>query len=241
MGRLHHLKQTFQVNLKIAAQYPNCEFILLNYGSQDQMHEWCKENMMKYIDKGIVKYFITKEPTYFSHSHAKNIAYKQATGDILVNLDADNYIVAGYIKFISDVLAKNECIIAAPPVDLFGNTGCFGKIALKKEYFYNVGGYEEAIDYGWGWEDNHLLNRAVWYNKVPVIFVDPSLCHTILHGDEERAENSKSKDLFLNEQLTKAKLLELQKTGDFVANKGRKWGYAKDLSDIYLNPIINDF
>ena len=229
MNRLHHLVETLRENIPLLATMGDAELVLLNYGSTDGMHEWCMANLSRHMDSGLVRYFVTREPIYFVHPHAKNIAHRMALGDILVNLDADNYILEGYVKFLKECFSKGDCILASPTFDACGNPGCFGKIAVKKNFFCGVGGYDESIDYGWGWEDNHLINRMMWKYGLPVVVCDPSLCRTIFHSDEERVRHCKVKDMKSNMEETKSRLHELSLKKEYVANKGVNWGWAKDL------------
>ena len=229
MGRLHHLKLTLPKNLETAESYPDHEFILLNYGSKDAMHEWCVENLRDQISSGRLKYFRTEKPTFFMHSHAKNLACRQATGQIIINLDADNYLVPGYVEFAADSLAGGRCIVASHPEDAFGVAGSFGKIAVLKEHFYSVNGYDEDIDYGWGWEDNHFINRVVWQNHIEIVMADKALCRVIEHGNDERVENCMGKDMSRNQAATWRKLMDARSRGRYVANEGVPWGFASDL------------
>src|ERR1700748_3109986 len=90
MNRLMHLSETLPRNIRENMDYPNVEFVVLNYNSRDDMDNWIKYNMMDYIRSGILKYYKTTEPAYFDRSHSKNMALRLATGDILCMVDADN-------------------------------------------------------------------------------------------------------------------------------------------------------
>jgi glycosyltransferase involved in cell wall biosynthesis len=237
MNRLHHLKETLIENIPLVEKFDNVELIILNYGSTDGMHYWCKDNLKNQINSGRVKYFYTEKPKQFLHSHAKNIAHKKANGDILINLDADNYIVEGYIEFVLECFEKQNCIIASPPLDHFGKPGCFGKIAVKKQTFYEIGGYEEKIDYGWAWEDNHLINRILWNYGIPIIMTDSKLCKTIEHDDEDRIKYCKGKNMEHNKQLTMNMLQESNLKKEYVANKNNSWGYIDELYDFNLELV----
>jgi glycosyltransferase involved in cell wall biosynthesis len=235
MGRLHHLKETLPKNLETAESHADHEFVLLNYGSKDGMHEWCRENLRPHIISGRLKYFRTNAPDSFLHSHAKNIAHRRASGEIIVNLDADNYLVDGYVEFVMENLKEGR-IITSPENDIDGVPGCFGKIALFKEQFYSVNGYEEDIEMGWAWEDNHLINRIIWQNDINPIKAPRELCRTISHGDDERLSNcnGNGRDILAGKESTWAMLMESRKKQSYIANVGRRWGHASDLSSDLL-------
>jgi glycosyltransferase involved in cell wall biosynthesis len=228
MNRLHHLRQTLPENIK-TARGKDAEIVLLDYNSQDGMREWCRENISDAVEEGLIKYIRTEKPTHFIHTHAKNIAYKNASGDIIVNLDADNYIVDGYIEFINKAL-ESDVIVASYPTDRNGIAGSFGKIAIKKEIFLQIGGYDENIKSGWAWEDNHLLNRLLWMFNPTVVMTDPKLCLTIDHSNEERVLNCTGKDMQSNMRETVEMLARVRINKKYVANEGREWGKADDLT-----------
>ena len=53
MGRLHHLAQTLPKNINWNVDYPNLEFILLDYNSSDGLAEWINKYMIKLLKSGI--------------------------------------------------------------------------------------------------------------------------------------------------------------------------------------------
>ena len=67
--------------------YEQLEFVLLDYNSQDGMEEWVKENLSQHISSGKVSYYKTFEPSSFKHSHAKNLALKLASNNIVCSID----------------------------------------------------------------------------------------------------------------------------------------------------------
>ena len=56
MGRLDHLRQTLPCNIEAASDYPNCEFVLLDYGSRDGLADWVKSYCMPWLDSGKLTY-----------------------------------------------------------------------------------------------------------------------------------------------------------------------------------------
>lgn len=230
MGRLHHLEQTLPINLINTASYPNREFILLNYGSKDDLHNWVKKHLTEYIEAGIVKYYRTKIPKYFVATHAKNIAHRQATGDILCNVDSDNFLLQGFAEHIVEQINESSCIIASPSYDMFDTPGSCGKIALKREHFYSVNGYDEDINQGWGWDDTNFQMRARLQNNLKLKNFGKKWCICINHSDCERIKN------FVNHNLvfTKEKSIEITKKAyenkNYIVNQNKNWGIISDLT-----------
>ena len=230
MGRLHHLSHTLPVNLRNTANCPDCEFIILNYGSKDGLHEWAKDNLKPLVAQGRVKYYRTQEPQYFSATHAKNIAHRQATGDILCNLDADNYIVEGFVESLLSTFHNFPCVVCAPECDLWENPGSCGKIAVLKEHFYSVNGYDEDWNIGWGCDDTNFQFRVRMHNNLPMVLSDKKWCVVIPHSNEERVANFRDKNFVKTGDMATQRLKTIAISQEYVANKNRAWGFAADLS-----------
>ena len=221
--------QTLPVNIQNTSSYPNREFIILNYGSRDGLHEWVQTNLRSWIDSGIVKYYRTKKPKFFVATHAKNIAHRQATGDILCNVDADNYLMEGFSEYLVEKLT-GKTIVAAPPTDNFGIAGSCGKIAVLKEHFYSVNGYDEGQNLGWGWDDTNFQFRCRMQNDLEYICSDKKWCVAIHHSNEERTRNFCIKDIYEGRDISEKRLIDIAIRKDYIANKDENWGYIEDLS-----------
>jgi glycosyltransferase involved in cell wall biosynthesis len=188
MDRTIHLKKTYVNNVVNNLDYPNIEFILLNYGSKDDMEDWAKGNLSEFIEKGIVKYYHTTEPEKFHACKAKNLAHRLATGDILVNLDADNYLgknFAHYVNYCFRINDKISCQFAGKGFRFFDTCG---KIALTRDDFINSGGYNEELAPFAG-EDIDLLKRLeVMGNSITVVPIINFL-RTVKHDNKLRLKN----------------------------------------------------
>lgn len=230
MDRLHHLEQTLPINLLATASYPNREFVLVDYGSTDNLHLWVKNNLKKYIDSGIVKYCRTQKPKYFIATHAKNIAHKQASGDIFCNVDADNFLLEGFAEHIACILKQGNCIISSPPTDMFNVAGSCGKIALLREHFYKINGYDESLNLGWGWDDTSLQFRARMYNHLENIAVDKKWCLSLYHSNHERGRKFRNTDIEFTKDQSIRKIVENYEQENYIANKNKNWGFIEDLS-----------
>jgi hypothetical protein len=58
-------------------------------------------------------------------AHAKNIAHKVASGEILVNLDCDVLIPEGFCEYIDAAFSSgNRIVMAFESEDMYGNNGC---------------------------------------------------------------------------------------------------------------------
>ena len=192
MNRSGHIKKTLLKNILNNIDYPDVEFVLLDYNSKDDLEQWVKSNLNDYIKSGVLKYFQTKEPKYFHVSKAKNMAHRFATGNIVCNLDADNYTGKDFAYLVNYVLNKmpksiGSCMEFNYNEKFFDNFGIGGRIFLFKKYFDLIGGYNESFE-GWNYEDRDFVNRAkkVGLNNysIPLHYL-----RTIKHDDKIRLEN----------------------------------------------------
>lgn len=228
MNRLHHLSQTLPFNLSSTQSYPQREFVILNYGSTDGLDQWARESLMPYIEAGILNYYHTTEPKYFCATHAKNIAHKLASGDILCNIDCDNYVLPGFAEFLASSFAANDkIIVVSDSTDRYGNNGCCGKIAVKRADFYSVNGYDEAQKDGWGWDDTNFQFRARMHNELEMVYCPKELNLAIDHPNEERTKNYKVKDIEKTSAWSQQHLRETALTKQYVVNKNHHWGKAR--------------
>jgi glycosyltransferase involved in cell wall biosynthesis len=226
MNRLFHLKQTIIENIKQASTYSEVEFVLLDYNSQDGLETWVKENLSEYIKSGIVKFYQTKEPKYWCAAHAKNIAHKMATGDILVNIDSDIRIPEGFCEYIKDLFSSGQRLVMSfESSDPYGYDGCAGIVGAKREDFYSVNGYDESISLGWGYDDMNYQFRVRMQNNL-ILFTPPKICLCIPHSNEVRTENCQLKDIEATKDLSYFICEDSAMQKDYIANKSIDWGKA---------------
>ena len=222
MGRTFHLKRTLPINLAILRRYPGSEVTLLNYNSHDDMDEWLKESLNSEVTGGLISYYRTIEPSSFFMAHAKNVAHRLARGRIVCNLDADHLLTC---EFIDELLAtfshdQEDCVFVG---QVFGIA--FGRTALTKQLFIKLGGYDEEMCFGWGYEDNGFRIRAEKMGNI-IRWANPAFLSYLEHGDEERSANSVTKHISVSEKRH-AKISEANiAKGYFIANVGKHWGKA---------------
>ncbi len=161
MNRFFHLKKTFVKNVESNIDYPNVEFVLLNYNSQDELHEWAQKKLPPYIEKGIVNYYHTTKPKSFHASKAKNLAHKVAKGEILCNLDGDNFTGKDFAFYINYKI-QSQGIDSLFQFKKAPYWGTEGRLVYAKKYFLELGGYDEALA-ATGHEDHDLMDRLKAY------------------------------------------------------------------------------
>jgi len=220
MGRLHDLKSTLIQNMIDNADYSNAEFVILDYNSNDGLGAWVKENMMGYIESGRLVYARTEEPQYFEMGHSRNIAFKVASGDIVNNVDADNFTKAGFMTHLNKM--ANLC----PEKAVFskGKRMLRGRIGFYKNEFLELGGYDEDLT-GYGFDDHNVMYRAMalgyklmWYGGQYVGRIKTSKNMSV--------ENMKNKKWKQTEDINKDITFKKLENKQFIVNQDRHWGKA---------------
>lgn len=228
MNRTDDLKKTLVQNINDNKEYPNIEFVVLNYNSSDDMHSFMTSSEIKYLIKmGIVKYYITKYPRHYSMSHSRNVAFKNSTGQIVTNVDADNYTGKGFADFL------NKLADICPEKAFFakGKRMMHGRVGMYKSDFISIGGYNEQLK-GYGFDDHDLMIRAMnqgyklmwWAGVSPVDFTQ-----RIKTPRSKVGNNMENKNWRETENQNKSISLSNISSGKLIANENQQWGFCPDL------------
>ncbi|MBL7856250.1 MAG: glycosyltransferase family 2 protein [Cyclobacteriaceae bacterium] len=187
MNRFFHLRKTIIRNMESNIRYKRAEFVLVNYNSQDGLHEWAKKNLRKYIDAGILNYYYTPEPKFFHVSIAKNIAHRMAKGEFVCNVDGDNFTgkdFAFYLNYLINQFGIDSLFhFRKKPF-----WGTEGRVALSKAKFLALGGYDESF-FPTGHEDHDLINRARAYGMPYHVIEIENFLHYLSNSTREKSKN----------------------------------------------------
>lgn len=176
MNRLYQLEKTLAYNLNEIKNLAGVNICLVNYNSQDSLDKYIKNNFTSHIKSGKLRYFYTDQPETFHVSIAKNLAHRLGTGNILMNLDGDNYISEAHVEDLIKLFNKEHNIFVhgifypnwfRKLIRNEGHNGSYGRIALQNNIFFDLNGYDEDL-FPIGYEDNDLINRLkkCGYKKV---------------------------------------------------------------------------
>lgn len=248
MNRLLHLKETLPINIKDNSDYDNLEFIILDYNSKDGLKEWIQLNMAPLILSGRVVYYKTEYPSFFHRSHSRNMAFRLANGDILCNIDADNYTGNGFASYINKQFQGRRRIVLTsidfhkkkknyhPPSDTYG------RIGFRREDFYAIEGYDENM-VTHGFQDYDFVNRLELAGSRRVFIDDLRYLTAISHSNEDRLSNESQKyalrGLFIRPiNHIKSQILYLYKQGSF--DEGIIIDNRAKVSDSYREATKND-
>jgi glycosyltransferase involved in cell wall biosynthesis len=196
-GRAEHLKQTLPQNLKNTRNYPNVEFVVLDYDSQDGLGDWIREHYQAEIASGKIRYAKFEPAPHFRMAHAKNMSHRVATGEILCNLDADNILHKHFCGWLNKQFRENPNICVYPTdlliqaKRLYGDPqrGANGRVALHRDNFMRLHGYDERRFEGWANDDADLIQRAAAVAIQGVGLPWYMLGSTIQHDNAARTEN----------------------------------------------------
>lgn len=218
MNRLEHLKKTLEKNIIDNIDYPKIEFVVLDYNSKDKLETWIYKSFKKFLKSGVLKYYRTNQPQFFHRSHSRNLAFKLATGDIICNLDADNFTGKGFAFYIMHRFSLQKNIFLSSSA--LGDS--FGRVCVRRKHFYGIRGYDERMS-GWGHEDNDLYERLKISGLEQIPIKELGFLKTIQHPISKRINNEKHvlnlKDVYINYEIpSKSQLLYLFK--DKTLRKG---------------------
>jgi glycosyltransferase involved in cell wall biosynthesis len=220
-GRLHDLAKTLARNIIDNAAYPKLEFVVLDYHSRDNLEKWMRENMSAHIESGRVVYARTTEPKYYQPSHPRNIAFKLASGEIVCNVDADNWTNPGFAEAINRLANEQpeRAVLAKGKQLLRGRIGFF-----KREWVELLGGYDEDLK-SYGHEDIDLVQRAYLQGFKLMHFGGQYVSRIETHYLEKIA-NMEITNWTQIEDVNKGISIAKLQRGILKANEGRSWGVA---------------
>ncbi|MEM9024502.1 MAG: sulfotransferase, partial [Bacteroidota bacterium] len=198
MGRLSHIQATLKQNLDDNARYARCEFVLLDYNSPDGMEDWVQTNFSEYLEEGRLVYCRTTEPAHFQHAHARNLALQLGSGEILVNVDADNFTGPDFAFYLAEAMQHRDQFACGITAYRHG-FGSFGRVAVWREQFHAVNGYDEGMS-GYGYEDDDFYSRLVQHGYRP-LGIPMRFLRGIKHGNDLREQytfHSRDRSMALN-------------------------------------------
>jgi GT2 family glycosyltransferase len=184
MNRAQHIKQTLEKNILDNLDYAATEIILVDYNSKDDLEDYIRTHFGKYLESGKLIYYRSYTPQYFNRSHSRNIAFKMATGDIICNVDADNFTGEGFASYLNSLFGsiKNHFFYANEKFDVIG------RIAVRRENFYRIGGFDERMVY-YGFEDTDFMHRLVKSGLKPGIIEGTKYLSALSHSNKDRMAN----------------------------------------------------
>jgi len=244
MDRLNDLSKTLLYNIETNKKYKNLEFVIIDYNDKSGLGDWLKLNMMRHIESGLISYYRTEEPEFFSMAHSRNIGYKVAAGDIVNNLDSDNYALnfsASVEHQPDECLAEyiNRMANQMPQKAIFakGKRGLHGRIGFFKDEFINeLGGYDESFT-GYGHDDHDLLLRA-WCLGYTLMWWGGPYYQRIRTSTEDKNKNNHDTHWKITEKANQELSAQNIGAGKYKTNEGVHWGKAKLIKNFEIEMEI---
>jgi hypothetical protein len=218
-NRFYQLQQTFEANLELISRDAGTEWVILNFNSRDALHDFMMERLPDLPGNVVYARDLIDRPWH--SSIAKNVAHRLASGDVLFNLDGDNYI-ADALDLVRPQFANG-----IKGLHLWSGVrrdGTFGRIAFAREVFYELGGYDESF-HPVAFQDCDLLLRAV-ARRLPLASVRSSPDAALKNTKEATMMNCKLEGMSwkaCNEENGKRSHANIQ-AGRLVANVEVAWG-----------------
>lgn len=183
--RFEHLTTTFIRNLEDNAQYPNCEFVLLNYNCPDSRTEkWVSRRLTPYLAAGRVAYYFFGDAETYHMAHSRNLAFRLATGSVVCNVDADNFLGKGFANYVAVAMSRRDVFLRGPG----GEGGVAGRIGVRRADWEAVSGYDERFEC-WGGDDTDFAQRLEMLGKRRRMILLRKFCGCISHSDELRTRH----------------------------------------------------
>lgn len=181
-NRAHHYKETILKNIQDNEANGNVEFLILDYNSDDDLEDWIKSNLMEHVESGLLSYYKTFEPQYFHRSHSRNMAFKLAKGNLICNVDADNFTGPSFVSYLRNEFstANDIFVCAGGEYDMISCSDIGGRICIHTDSFKAVGGYDEEMS-NYGSEDYDLIHRLEMAKLKKRIIRDDTYLTAIKH------------------------------------------------------------
>lgn len=204
-GRLDHLEQSLPAMLAQGTR----EVIAVDYGCPDGTADWAESQLAPIpcatgsaSASPLRVIAVTRDTDTFNPARARNIACRQATGDLFVMLDADMIPPAGFVQNLLDQMNANGWHVCNPTTTIkgTGHLGEFGAAGITREAWATVNGYDEAFGSGYGFEDIDFYERAIRAGFARVRWSSHGLVE-IQHSDAMRGQHFPQQDLRKSKQV----------------------------------------
>jgi hypothetical protein len=222
-GRLAHLQETLPANLDAAGGLSGrVDFLLLNYDADPAFRRWAEENASTIGLGSLTHYFelLQPRPSRWHASYAKNVIHLLCQKEFVCNLDADNFLSSSFVReVVTGFDARDDVFFTLAHLHA---KGVWGRIAVSKRAFCEVGGYDEAY-LGWGYEDVDLVERLCRAGsvQVPILSSDTAIEH-----DDSLRESKCPMGMSESRPQNARRLLQNRRAA-VVATNNEGWGRAK--------------
>jgi hypothetical protein len=182
-NRTPHLRQTLPRNL---SENPDSRFVVLDYNSEDDLLDFLSLFQLEIAQRRLTVYSY-RGWEKFRMAHAKNLAHRLGIlegGEILVNLDADNFAGRRFEPFAQEQFKKGEVFLWSRMIHGDTDRGISGRIAVSRASFLKSGGYDEKFT-EWAPDDKDFNLRLRIAGHQPVE-IGRQFLAAVRHNDATR-------------------------------------------------------
>lgn len=215
-NRTHDLKKIFPYILEAAGKSPPVEVAVVDYNSPDDLYTFMRWMIQSPLPDGIsITYRKYTGRNYYHMAHARNLAFKLSSGDYVITTSTDLYPKNNFFPLLREMISDGYVWMRDPILK--------GIIAVKRQEFIDVGGYDERIEF-YGSDDRDMDARLTrkggkfseWYNGLWDVFETPNE----IKVQNYRLQLSKAEMVRSSRKI----LQENNETSTIVANEGKEWG-----------------
>jgi hypothetical protein len=153
-NRFTQFAKTFDRNASTLQSHIDVEWVILDFNSSDGLDSFMAEQLPRLSSR--IVYAREASGRSWHASVAKNIAHRLGRGNVLFNLDSDNHI-GDAVEVVRHYFSQG-CRVLHQWSGAFPD-GTYGRIAMARDAFHNLGGYDESF-YPMGYQDCDILARA---------------------------------------------------------------------------------
>jgi predicted glycosyltransferase involved in capsule biosynthesis len=229
-NRLYQFEKTIDNTYNVVKNNPDTEWVIVNYGSKDNLHQFMLDRLKNMSNR--VVYVNETSGRSWHASCAKNVAHTIASGDVLLNLDCDNFIGNTYS------MIKEEFTNGVEVLHIWSGVyrdGTYGRIATNKNLFFNIGGYDEKFPPMSG-QDCDLLNRAIIYGAKHKEIVSTE-CVAIKNSKEESIRYANCSGLTWEQMCDQSRMMINEKCKEKISMANLPEGMSKPIVEIYKGEL----
>ena len=209
------MRETLPQNLNNNDDYPEAEFVLLDYNSSDGLEDWVRSELGDYLDSGRLRYCRTECSEYFRPGHSRNLSFRLAKGELITNVDTDNLMWDGFLRRLNQCASvADQGLLIVPESFMLPNSNRLllkGRFTLYRKDIEMLRGFDEELDEGFSYDDVNFVLRAIMARFRIVRFEDRFVRGRIPTSDEDRHKNMPVGRTFaemkiINEDITRRRL-----------------------------------
>lgn len=221
LNRFDQIKIVLPINLKKNIKYSkDIEFVLVNFiidNEGKKIDKWIRKNLNSYIKSGYLKYYVTNKLKMWHAPIAKNTSHIYSSGEIVYNLDCDNYVENKEIDYLLKLDLDNNIYYGWSGT---WKDGTGGRVCTKRSKFLEIGGYDQNMLPS-GYQDLDLLYRLKHYynNNIIIAYKNNIINKAIINDKELNTKFIKTDNSWQHMELNNKKRSKMRiKNNDFINN-----------------------